>query len=410
MPTHDFLLPDLGEGLEDAEIVEWRVKVGDTVAVDQPLVEVETAKANVELPSPYAGTVVALHGAPGDRVLVGAPLASFEVLDDGEARARPPERPLVGFGVTATATATTDAHAPRSASAAVLAPEAGGGRAKAAPPVRKRARELGIDLERVQGSGPSGVVTRADLDRFVGTSAVPPGSSGDADTTVVPVRGIRRAVAEKMVTSRREIPDASSWVECDATELLEARAVIDARAGDVRVTPLALVLRACTAGLAAFPRLNARYDTDREEIEERSAVHLGVAVQTDRGLLVPVIHDAHARSTVDLASELQRLADRARAGTLAPAELTGSTFTVSNYGAFGVDGGVAIINHPEVAIIGVGRIVPKPWVVDGEVVVRSVVQLSLSFDHRVMDGGDAGGFLRFVADCVEQPALLLGHC
>jgi pyruvate dehydrogenase E2 component (dihydrolipoamide acetyltransferase) len=292
----------------------------------------------------------------------------------------------------------------------VLAPEAGGGRAKAAPPVRKRARELGIDLERVQGSGPSGVVTRADLDRFVGTSAVPPGSSGDADTTVVPVRGIRRAVAEKMVTSRREIPDASSWVECDATELLEARAVIDARAGDVRVTPLALVLRACTAGLAAFPRLNARYDTDREEIEERSAVHLGVAVQTDRGLLVPVIHDAHARSTVDLASELQRLADRARAGTLAPAELTGSTFTVSNYGAFGVDGGVAIINHPEVAIIGVGRIVPKPWVVDGEVVVRSVVQLSLSFDHRVMDGGDAGGFLRFVADCVEQPALLLGHC
>ncbi len=175
------------------------------------------------------------------------------------------------------------------------------------------------------------------------------------------------------------------------------------------MTPLALVLRACVAGLQEFPRLNARYHADREQIEELSAIHLGVAAQTDRGLVVPVIRDAQRRTTRDIASELARLAAGARDGALSPGELIGSTFTVSNYGAFGVDGGVAIINHPEVAILGVGRFVPKPWVVDDEIQVRTVVELSLSFDHRAMDGGDAGGFLRFVADCVEQPSTLLAY-
>jgi pyruvate dehydrogenase E2 component (dihydrolipoamide acetyltransferase) len=254
-------------------------------------------------------------------------------------------------------------------------------------------------------------VTHADLDRVV----APPGESADGaphdldPATVIEVRGVRRAVAEKMVRSRREIPDASTWVECDATALMAARAAMNARDEGVKVTPLALVLRACVAGLHRFPRLNARYHAEREEIEELAAIHLGVAAQTDRGLIVPVIRDAHRLTTLDLVAELARLATGAREGTLAPNELVGSTFTISNFGVFGVDGGVAIINHPEVAILGVGRFVPKPWVVDDTLVVRTIVELSLSFDHRAMDGGDAGGFLRFVADCVEQPATLLAH-
>jgi 2-oxoisovalerate dehydrogenase E2 component (dihydrolipoyl transacylase) len=421
MGARQFLLPDLGEGLEDAEIVEWRVSVGDPVAVDAPLVEVETAKANVELPCPYAGTVTSLHGAPGDRVVVGAPLVTIEVADSTVAPAPEPaapdvgepepgvapDRPLVGYGATGGAHATAVITP---ASTVAQAP-----RAKAAPPVRKRARELGVELGGVPGTGPLGAVTSADLDRFLDasgpdiatTSAAV--SSEPAPSAIVDVRGVRRAVAEKMVTSRREIPDASSWVECDATALVAAREVINARGEGVKVTPLALVLRACVAGLQAFPRLNARFHADREQIEEISAIHLGVAAQTERGLVVPVIRDAQRRTTRDLASELSRLAAGARDGSLTPAELMGSTFTVSNYGAFGVDGGVAIINHPEVAILGVGRFAPKPWVVDGEIKVRTVVELSLSFDHRVMDGGDAGGFLRFVADCVEQPATLLAY-
>jgi 2-oxoisovalerate dehydrogenase E2 component (dihydrolipoyl transacylase) len=393
MSERELLLPDLGEGLEDAEIVEWLVAVGESVALDQPLVEVETAKANVEIPCPWAGTIVALHGAPGERVPVGSPLATIDVIADAFVdRAAAPARPLVGYGVSA----------PRDAAPTVAAP-----RALAAPPVRKRARDLGVDLTRVRGTGAHGVVTQQDLDRFLEHDV---GGVATGVGRVVEVQGVRRAVADKMVMSRREIPDASTWVTCDATELLAARAAIGERQSDVTVTPLALVLRACVAGLQRYPRVNARYHADRGEIEELAAVHLGVATQTDRGLIVPVIRDAHTRTTVEIASELQRLASGARENTLGPSELVGSTFTVSNYGVFGVDGGVAIINHPEVAILGVGRFTEKPWVVDGALAVRTVVELSLSFDHRVMDGADAGGFLRFLADCVEQPAVLLAHC
>lgn len=439
MAERDFLLPDLGEGLEDAEIVEWLVGVGDAVEVDQPLVEVETAKANVELPSPYQGMITARHGEPGDTVLVGARLVTIEVLATdgapvGDAAPPPdqapaaavgsaPERPLVGYGATGGASAATvvTAPAPTAPAAVTTAPPAASpalaGRARAAPPVRKRARDLGVDLAGVVGTGANGIVTNADLDRMLeartpaaSDHAAAPDANGAAPaSTIVEVRGVRRAVAAKMVTSRREIPDASSWTQCDATKLMEARAAMNARDDGVKVTPLALVLRACVAGLRAFPRLNARYHPDREEIEELSAIHLGFAAQTDRGLVVPVVRDAHRRSTLGIAAELNRLAAGARDGALAPNELVGSTFTVSNYGAFGVDGGVAIINHPEVAILGVGRFAPKPWVLDGALAVRTVVELSLSFDHRVMDGGDAGGFLRFVADCVEEPATLLAH-
>jgi pyruvate dehydrogenase E2 component (dihydrolipoamide acetyltransferase) len=199
-----------------------------------------------------------------------------------------------------------------------------------------------------------------------------------------------------------------SWVDADATDLLALRDAMNARQRDVHVTPLALILRACVAGLREFRELNSRWDDEAREIELIGPVHLGFAAQTDRGLLVPVIKNAHTMSTLELAAELERLASAARFGTLGPADLTGGTFTVSNYGSFGVDGGPAIINFPEAAILGVGRIVDRPWVYERQIAVRKVTQLSVSFDHRICDGAAAGGFLRFVADCVESPATLLG--
>jgi len=217
---------------------------------------------------------------------------------------------------------------------------------------------------------------------------------------------VRGAVADKLARSRREIPDATCWVDADATELLRARTVMNATGGG-RISLLALLARICTAALARFPELNSTVDTQAREVVRLDQVHLGFAAQTERGLVVPVVRDAHTRDTESLAAEFARLTEAARAGTLTPGELTGGTFTLNNYGVFGVDGSTPIINHPEAAMLGVGRIVPRPWVYEGELAIRQVVQLSLTFDHRVCDGGTAGGFLRYVADCVEQPAVLL---
>ncbi|MBI0319917.1 dihydrolipoamide acetyltransferase family protein, partial [Streptomyces javensis] len=234
-----------------------------------------------------------------------------------------------------------------------------------------------------------------------------PASAGPAPVGErVPLRGVRGAVADKLARSRREIPDATCWVDADATELLAARAAMNA-AGEAKVSVLALLARICTAALARFPELNATVDMEGREIIRLPGVHLGFAAQTDRGLVVPVVRDAHTRTIEGLSEEIARLTEAARTGTLAPAQLTGSTFTLNNYGVFGVDGSTPIINHPEAAMLGVGRIAPKPWVHQGELAVRQVVQLSFTFDHRVCDGGTAGGFLRFVADCVEQPMVLL---
>jgi pyruvate dehydrogenase E2 component (dihydrolipoamide acetyltransferase) len=209
-----------------------------------------------------------------------------------------------------------------------------------------------------------------------------------------------------MARSRREIPEATCWVDADATELLNARAAMNDAAGP-KVSLLALLARICTAALARYPELNATVDTEAREIVRLDRVHLGFAAQTERGLVVPVVRDASERDAEGLSAEFGRLTEAARAGTLTPAELTGGTFTLNNYGVFGVDGSTPIINHPEAAMLGVGRITPKPWVHQGELAVRHVVQLSLTFDHRVCDGGTAGGFLRYVADCVERPAVLL---
>ncbi|MFE0328512.1 dihydrolipoamide acetyltransferase family protein [Streptomyces sp. Y2F8-2] len=456
----EFRLPDLGEGLTEAEIVRWLVQVGDVVAVDQPVVEVETAKAMVEVPCPYGGVVTARYGEEGTELPVGAPLLTVAVGASAEPAAESSGNVLVGYGTSAaparrrrvrpprpgarptdgepfedprTAEPATERPVPAAqppVSASPLqtrrptVPERPDGPVPVISPlVRRLARQNGLDLRRLTGSGPDGLILRADVEGALRTTAAreeAPKTTVTAPApetallerpepragTRIPLKGVRGAVADKLSRSRREIPDATCWVDADATELMRARAAMNA-AGGPKVSLLALLARICTAALARFPELNATVDTEAREIVRLDQVHLGFAAQTERGLVVPVVRDAHARDAESLTAEFARLTEAARAGTLTPADLTGGTFTLNNYGVFGVDGSTPIINHPEAAMLGVGRIVPKPWVHDGELAVRQVVQLSLTFDHRVCDGGTAGGFLRYVADCVEQPAVLL---
>ncbi|AWK10215.1 branched-chain alpha-keto acid dehydrogenase subunit E2 [Streptomyces spongiicola] len=556
----EFRLPDLGEGLTEAEIVRWMVDVGDVVAVDQPVVEVETAKAMVEVPCPYAGVVTARFGAEGAELPVGAPLLTVAVgaREPGSAegagtagdpvsaasqeeetsgnvlvgygtgaraarrrRVRPasptgrdrPDRPGYGTGgdspaasgpgpvASAAGPAPGETPGPAPEPGRRAAPGAPGGTpgpsstarepvwdsavespapdaprgipalgdavlgtarsahegpvAVISPLVRRLARDSGVDLRKLRGSGPHGLILRVDVEHAVRVGAgateqrVPtqppqptqpqeptqppqpsapltasgPVSAPDSATGTVPVsaprpvaapatgeriplRGVRGAVADKLSRSRREIPDATCWVDADATELMAARTAMNA-AGGPKISLLALLARICTAALARYPELNSTVDPEAWEIVRIPEVRLGFAVQTDRGLVVPVVRDAGNRTAESLTEEFARLTGKARQGTLTPADLTGGTFTLNNYGVFGVDGSTPIINHPEAAMLGVGRIVPKPWVHEGQLAVRQVVQLSLTFDHRVCDGGTAGGFLRYVADCVEQPAVLL---
>ncbi|MFJ4899187.1 dihydrolipoamide acetyltransferase family protein [Streptomyces sp. NPDC088727] len=449
----EFKLPDLGEGLTEAEIVRWLVEVGDVVAIDQPVVEVETAKAMVEVPCPYGGVVTARFGEEGKELPVGAPLLTVAVGSvepepsgsTGAAEAEPSGsgNVLVGYGTGAPPVRRRRVR-PEGLSAPVVAPVAPvvpvapavavavvptvpvvpaasdgvrGPVAVVSPLVRKLARQHDLDLRQLAGSGPDGLILRADVESAIRSGAETPQEAAATDQASahpvgerVPLRGVRGAVADKLARSRREIPDATCWVDADATELMAARATMNGAGGPgagPKVSVLALLARICTAALARYPELNSTVDQEAREIVRLPGVHLGFAAQTERGLVVPVVRDAHARSTESIGAEITRLTEAARTGTLKPAELTGGTFTLNNYGVFGVDGSTPIINHPEAAMLGVGRIVPKPWVHEGELAVRRVVQLSLTFDHRVCDGGTAGGFLRYVADCVEQPAVLL---
>ncbi|QBJ91460.1 2-oxo acid dehydrogenase subunit E2 [Streptomyces seoulensis] len=436
----EFKLPDLGEGLTEAEIVRWLVAVGDVVAIDQPVVEVETAKAMVEVPCPYGGVVTARYGEEGTELPVGAPLITVAVGSPDAAAVGPAGEPaaeaegsgnvLVGYGTQAPArrrrrvrTQLTVANgtapaAPAPAPAPTLTPEPAAPESLApqgpvpviSPLVRKLARDNGVDLHALRGTGPDGLILRADVEAALRVEATAPPTTAPptaaSEGTRIPLKGVRGAVAEKLSRSRREIPDATCWVDADATELLRARAAMNAT-GAPKISLVALLARICAAALARFPELNSYVDTEAREVVQLPGVHLGFAAQTERGLVVPVVRDAHTRDAESLTAEFARLTEAARAGRLTPGELTGGTFTLNNYGVFGVDGSTPIINHPEAAMLGVGRIVPKPWVHEGELAVRQVVQLSLTFDHRVCDGGTAGGFLRYVADCVEQPAVLL---
>ncbi|WP_412539660.1 dihydrolipoamide acetyltransferase family protein [Longispora sp. K20-0274] len=450
--TSVFNLPDLGEGLTEAEILEWRVAVGDTVGIDQIVVVVETAKAAVDVPCPYAGTVLELHGAAGSVVDVGKPLITIgspdgrvapdTYRDEEMAGAKAPAEEskgsgnvLVGYG-----TAEMTGRRRRRLGASATVNGAGTGTAVAekvaekraplviSPIVRRLAADNTIDVSALTGSGLGGIVTRRDVESAIEAARTPAtvapaaaAAHAGAATTGgvaagtrrmgllderVPIKGQLKAMADRLSRSRREIPDATTWVDVDATGLMQAKNELAAGYPDHRVGVLALLARITVAGLLRYPQLNAQVDGD--EIVRLPYVNLGFAAQTERGLVVPVIRDAHLLSTVELADEIVRLVELARAGRLGLADMTGGTFTLNNYGGYGVDGSTPIINHPEAAMLGVGRVIDKPWVVDGQLAVRKVTQMGLTFDHRVCDGGVAGGYLRYVADRVERPMLLLG--
>ncbi|WP_427006389.1 dihydrolipoamide acetyltransferase family protein [Pseudarthrobacter sp. H2] len=477
--TKVFLLPDLGEGLTEAELVNWLVAVGDEIRVDQPIAEVETAKSMVEVPSPYAGTVTVLHGEPGQTLDVGKPLISVtpigsvaEPVETAPAeatsaetyreeekagsgnvligygtpggqgvarRTRAPKHPMVGTVDTA-GVASQISAAEKAADEVLLMRTRVPGKLGAviSPLVRRMARDHGVDLGGLQGSGDSGLIMRRDVEAVIKPNPVaePVEVPRRADERLVvepvetvagtdartglgisgrtAVRGVRKAVAANMTRSRSEIPEATVWVDVDATALVEMRAAL--KKSDPHDTPglLAFIARFVIAGLKKYPELNTRIVTTEDtaggamqEIVAFDGVNLGFAAQTDRGLVVPSVRNADKLSARELDAEIRRLTAVVREGKATPAELGSGTFTLNNYGVFGVDGSAAIINHPEVGILGVGRIIDKPWVVNGELAVRKVTELTLTFDHRVCDGGTAGGFLRYVADAIENPGSVL---
>ncbi|WCD92711.1 dihydrolipoamide acetyltransferase family protein [Microbacterium sp. nov. GSS16] len=500
-----FRLPDLGEGLTEAGLVQWLVQVGDTITTDQAIAEVETAKSIVELPSPFAGVVTALHGEAGDVIAVGAPVLEVAdgISDEAVAGAQPDgaqsdaekdayrteERAgsgnvLIGYGTTervssgrrrprasgsslappplpprarhlteGTATSREEpAHAATSHAVEKAAPRTVAVRS---PIVRRLARDLGVDVGRIDPTGADGAVTRADVLRAAalldgeqsvehrehrgpearrqasgshgqasGTRARrPDGATDGAGATdgggVAGVDGLtvasrerlspmRKAISETLTRSRAEIPEATVWVDVDATELFQARSQMAAE-GERAPSLTALVARFTLMALADFPLLASRLSDDASEIVTFDGVNLGVAADTERGLMVPVIARAHDLTVDELDAQLRELAATARAGRMPADRLRGSTFTLNNYGSLGVDGSAAIINHPEVAIMGVGRMIERPWVVDGQIVARRIAQLSLVFDHRVCDGGYAAGFLRRVVELIEHPLRAFGR-
>jgi 2-oxoisovalerate dehydrogenase E2 component (dihydrolipoyl transacylase) len=417
-----FLVPDLGEGLANATVVRWLVGLGDEVVLNQPIVVLETEKAEVEVPSPYAGTVTEFGGAAGETLAVGAVLARVEEAASAGAAAPPPagaptatgtrEPTLVGYGADESADRSRRRRR-RHAVAVDGGPAAPPAKPLAKPPVRKLARSLGVDLASLTGSGARGIVTRADVEAAARPVAAPatPRTRPTVGDEVIAVRGVRARVAERMATSRSSIPDATASVTVDCTRLLDVRATLNRAAesaGQVAViTPFALVCRFIVLALRSNRALNATFVEDGPEIRRHGAVHLGLGTATERGLVVTVVHHAETMTTLELATEMARLAAAARAGTVSPAELVGSTFTVSNFGALGIDEGIPVINYPEAAIVGVGAIKPRPHVVDGEVVARSTATLTLAFDHRVCDGAEAGSFLTALQAMVEVPELAL---
>ncbi|MGO1051991.1 dihydrolipoamide acetyltransferase family protein [Crossiella sp. CA198] len=425
MSEQVFRLPDLGEGLTEAEVVSWRVAVGDTVTVDQVVVEVETAKAAVEVPIPFAGTVLTLHGESGAVLEVGKPLITVSAEGTHEtyrteerAGTKEPEgsgNVLIGYGTKEDNGSRRRRRRRQPAPAlvaAVPAPEPALAPRVINPLVRGLAKQHDIDLTAITPSGPAGIVLRKDVEAAIAAAGNAPAAVTLPDAggpERIPLRGLRRAVADKLSRSRAEIPDATTWVDADATALLEAKKAVQAACPEQKISLLALLGRICVAGLKRYPELNSSVDGQAREILRWPHINLGFAAQTDRGLVVPVVRDADRLSTAELAAAMAALTERARTGTLEPADLTGGTFTLNNYGVFGVDGSTPIINHPEAAMLGIGRIIDRPWAVDGQLAVRKITQLSFTFDHRVCDGGVAGGFLRFVADAVESPLGLLAR-
>ena len=481
----DFILPDLGEGLTEAEVVAWLVAPGDEVGIDQPVVELESAKSVVQLPTPFAGVVETLGGEvgqvlhAGDVLMTLAPVGA-EVASDAapvveastdaapapvaaepgiavptEAASEESGAVLIGYGTKATTATKRSAGAPtrfgRRRRGAGTGSGASGGSGNASrtatgpaparldparrspvvsPIVRRIARDHGFDASQLDGSGPDHLVMRRDVEAYVqeleGATTTAPEAMPAAEPTApmlesaasaapahepagdrrVPLDRMGRAAAAHFSRSRREIPEATVWMDVDATELLAARRQLQEATGE-RFGVTALVARFVVAGLARHPLLNSSFDAERDEIVLHGDVNLGIAAQTPRGLLVPVVHGAGRMSLRELRDAIGSRSEEATSGAFPPSALTGGTFTLNNYGTLGVDGSAAIINFPEAAMLGIGRLVERPWVVDGALAVRTVTELTLSFDHRVCDGAEAAAFLTFVARCIERPVSLL---
>ncbi|MHA6696036.1 dihydrolipoamide acetyltransferase family protein [Homoserinimonas sp. A520] len=443
-----FILPDLGEGLTEAEIVSWLVAPGDTISIDQPVVEVESAKSVVELPSPFGGVVETLHAEAGTTVHAGQPLLTMAgnaeeagapdvvpgtaVREVADAAEEGSGAVLIGYGTQARKRGPSKAGSGRFGARTAVAPEAptsvptvgtteqatSGPSPVVSPLVRKLARDHGFNASDLAGSGPNSLVMRADVEARIAEGdapAVVPTASVDQGLPLlgladrrIPISGLRKIVSERLSTSRREIPEATIWLDVDATALIEAKDALQRSTGE-RFSLNALIARFVVAGLKQYPILNSSVDTEAGEIVQHGQINLGLAAQTARGLMVPVVHDAGSLTTRQLRDSIGELVSTAETGSFSGPQLSGGTFTLNNYGGFGVDGSAAIINHPEVAILGIGRIIDRPWVVGGQVVVRKVVVLSLVFDHRVCDGDVPSQFITFVASCIQNPISLLAE-
>jgi len=419
VPEREFKLPDLGEGLTEGEVVRWLVAAGDAITLNQPIVEVETAKAVVEIPAPYAGTVVKLHAGEGDILDVGAPLISVDTGGGAatETAAAPQteqelQATLVGPGERQQARRRRIAGHARSANgpAAAPAPAPVQQRPKATPPVRRYAKDRGVDLAALVGTGRDGRITREDVDGALGdaqpaAAARPP---RDRAEERIPVRGTRRQIAAAMTASAFSIPHVTEFLTVDATRLMELRERLRAlpAADDLKLTPLAVVAKALCVAVRSYPLMNSSWDEDAGDIVVKGWVNLGIATDTPTGLLVPNIKDADTLGILELSRELTRLTALARERKAAPADLTGGTITITNVGGFGVETGTPIINKPECAILATGLIAPRPWVVDGQLAVRQLMTTSVSFDHRIVDGAYAAQFLAHLRDLLEDPALL----
>ncbi|GAA5068642.1 pyruvate dehydrogenase E2 component (dihydrolipoamide acetyltransferase) [Thermocatellispora tengchongensis] len=446
----EFKLPDVGEGLTEAEIVRWHVKAGEHVTVNQTIVEIETAKAIVELPSPYEGEVAALLADEGQTVDVGTPIIAIEegAPDAGPGRtssvedlvpsppaegavepgvhgspapkqAAPERQPvLVGYGVKLGAAKRRPRKAPQP-SAPAPAPvvpsvprQRGGVTVLAKPPVRKLAKDLGVDLATLTGTGPQGTITREDVHAAAAPRQAPPVEARPAPAgreERIPVKGVRKATAQAMVASAFTAPHVTEFLQVDVTATMDAvrrlRELPDF--AEVKVSPLLLVARALLVAARRHPIVNSAWDEAAQEIVVRHYVNLGIAAATPRGLIVPNIKDAHTLTLPELAAALTTLAETARAGRTQPADMSGGTITITNVGVFGVDAGTPIINPGESAILAFGQVRQLPWVVDGQVVPREVTTLALSFDHRIIDGEQGSLFLRDVGAMLEDPLRML---
>jgi 2-oxoisovalerate dehydrogenase E2 component (dihydrolipoyl transacylase) len=423
MGTHVIKMPDIGEGIAEVELSVWHVKVGDMVVEDQVLADVMTDKAMVDIPSPVHGKVIALGGQPGEVMAVGSILISIEVEGAGNVKesAQPAvaaavakEAPVAAPKIEAAAVSKPVA-APRPAAVCqgpVVAREADE-RPLASPAVRKHALDLGIQLRLVRGTGPAGRVLHEDLDAYLAQGQQPQSTAAAAytqrnDEEQIPVIGMRRKIAQRMQDATQRAAHFSYVEEIDVTAVEELRAHLNEKHGATRgkLTLLPFLVRALVVALRDFPQINARYDDEAQVITRLGAVHVGIATQADIGLMVPVVRHAEARSLWDNAAEISRLATAARNGKAARDELSGSSITLTSLGALGGIVSTPVLNLPEVAIVGVNKIVERPMVVKGQIVIRKMMNLSSSFDHRVVDGMDAAQFIQAIRGLLEQPATL----